>query len=381
MTMSDSSPKKKEVLFIHQQQHIGGGQTYVNMLSSTISKIGFKVELVESEKTLNILRKILSFKGKTIVWSVYWEFPIGLYLLSWILGKKNIFIMYGVWILEKKSSYWDSGSIKSRFHQKLSEQESLINQFFFCLFSSGIIHLSKYGKKIFLAQPLLSLLRNKKDAIIYGGADQSTFSPISATAKMKLRKKLGVPREAIILLMVGRVEKRKNYIDGLTILSELKKKLVKKDIFLYLVISHGAFNDPVYFEEFLKKAQSLGLGPYLRIISAVSKDSLADFYQLSDAFLMLSTELETFGLVTVEAISSGCPVFGFKTSATPEIITYDQQKYLFRVDQIHQLVSALSLYLRKSSREKQLEVQKIRQENKFLTWDKTIQNISSFFEI
>ena len=86
-------------------------------------------------------------------------------------------------------------------------------------------------------------LFSKKDVIIYGGVDKKLFKPISNEKRERLRKELGITRSDVILLMVGRVEKRKNFIDGLRILYGLKKRHPNKNILLYLVVSYGKFND------------------------------------------------------------------------------------------------------------------------------------------
>src|SRR5438477_284690 len=84
----------------------------------------------------------------------------------------------------------------------INEQKALLKQFCFCLFSDSIVHLSKYAKELFLSQPLFFLFKRKKNIILYGGADK-VFSPLSSLKKREaLRIKLGIPKDAVILLMV-----------------------------------------------------------------------------------------------------------------------------------------------------------------------------------
>ena len=50
---------------------------------------------------------------------------------------------------------------------------------------------------------------------------------------------------------------------------------------------------------------------------------------MADLFILPTTELEGFGLVTVEAIASGLPVLGTQVGGTREILTKLGSDYLF----------------------------------------------------
>jgi glycosyltransferase involved in cell wall biosynthesis len=53
------------------------------------------------------------------------------------------------------------------------------------------------------------------------------------------------------------------------------------------------------------------------------------YYQMADLFILPTTELEGFGLVTVEALASGLPVLGTPVGGTKEILTKLGSDYLF----------------------------------------------------
>src|SRR3989344_2900599 len=365
---------QRRVLFIHQQRHIGGGQTYVSELLKKLRHQGYSTELLESSTFLDTAKFLLSTKAKIIVWSVYAEYPILVFILSFLLGKDNYLIIYGIWRLESRQTFWNDDSPRLRFRQFRYELKIWLKQSLFCLLASGIVHLSRYGKRLFYSDPLLGLF-SKKDVIIYGGVDKKLFKPISNEKRERLRKELGITRSDVILLMVGRVEKRKNFIDGLRILYGLKKRHPNKNILLYLVVSYGKFNDFIYLNRVFAYLNKLKLGNYVRIVSGVSNKDISYYYQMADVYLMLSKQLETFGLVTLEALSSGCPVFGYKACATPEIISYQRNSYLFNRGDIISLANAISRYLNLSAAKKQNIKKKLVKSVSRFTWFNSAQNL------
>ena len=54
------------------------------------------------------------------------------------------------------------------------------------------------------------------------------------------------------------------------------------------------------------------------------------YYAAADIFIMPTTFIEGFGIATVEALSSGLPVFGTPVGGTTEILESIDKKLLFR---------------------------------------------------
>lgn len=371
---------RNQILFIHQQKHIGGGQTYVNELLNQVRKSGFLTQLVENEPCIKIIKKLFSTKAGKIVWSVYEDFSVFPFLISSILGKKNVIIIYGIWRLESRQTFWDDGYLSTQLRQYRHELKIWLNQFLLCLLSSGIAHLSHYSQKLFLSTPLLSLLRGKNQVIIYGGADKKLFRDVNKWKQASIRRELRIQKEDVVLLMVGRVEKRKNYIDGLNILHNLKKKHPREKIVLYIIISHGKFNDFKYLDVVLNRIDILKLGKYVRIVSGISKEEIWKFYQAADVYLMLSKELETFGLVTLEALSCGCPVFGYRACATPEIVTLKQDGFLFKPGSVGPVTDAITKYLKLSETERANLRSALVKSVSHLTWQRSAKYLIETFQ-
>jgi glycosyltransferase involved in cell wall biosynthesis len=68
-------------------------------------------------------------------------------------------------------------------------------------------------------------------------------------------------------------------------------------------------------------ARKLGAAPdRVRFLGRLSEKDLHLAYQAADVFLLPTVALEGFGLITIEAMSFGCPVIGTDAGATPEIL-------------------------------------------------------------
>lgn len=134
------------------------------------------------------------------------------------------------------------------------------------------------------------------------GVDTETFVP--GEKDWEWRRKLEVPDDAFLLLYVGRLARDKNIDTLLDTFLELKQKSSRN---YWLVV--------------------VGDGPLRRQLPAVrhmtnavvwrsyvgSSATLARYYRAADLFVHPGVH-ETFGLVTLESQSCGCPVAGIRGS-------------------------------------------------------------------
>jgi len=313
--------KNETLLFVHQQSHIGGGQTYVNGLINAAKNQGYEVELSENHTLFRFMQYIVNPKYSKVIWSVYSDFPFIVYFLAWMFGKKNYFILYGVWFyeVENQKIEIDFSTIRKQFRQLRYKYSALFNQYLFCFFSYKVLHLSEYAKSLFYSVPYYFLLKKIPQEIIYGGSD-IFYEPISKSVKKDIQKKLQISEDSFILLMVGRIEERKNYLDALRVLQEIKKKHKDKNIQLIFVFSHGMMNDYEYLSRIGDQIRQFNLGDCIQFRFGLSRETMKQFFQISDCYLMLSNNLETFGLVTLESLVSRVPVFGYNACPTPEVV-------------------------------------------------------------
>lgn len=132
--------------------------------------------------------------------------------------------------------------------------------------------------------------------VIPTGIQLSQFNHKMGPAKRaEMRKNLGIPKDAFVLISLGRLGKEKNLEELLLFLS-----LLKIEVHL-LVVGDG----PNRFE-LGEYARELAIDDRVTFTGMVPPEDVALYYQLADVFVSASTS-ETQGLTYIEALASGLP--------------------------------------------------------------------------
>ena len=183
--------------------------------------------------------------------------------------------------------------------------------------SEKIITLSDFTKdKLCNTYGILS----DKIVVIPGGIDLARFYPVAD--KMRIRKRLNIPTDHMILLSVRNLVPRM----GLENLIHAMKDVVSNIKNAYLLIGGSG---PLK-EELVALTRKLGLENHIHFTGFIPEDDLPDYYRASDLFILPTLELEGFGLVTLEALASGTPVLGTPVGGTVEILQKFDPRYIFR---------------------------------------------------
>lgn len=113
----------------------------------------------------------------------------------------------------------------------------------------------------------------------------------------KLRKYLGIPLDAFVVLSVGEVNKNKNHELGIRAIAQLKNKI---PLLYYVICGNGQLIDSL-------KSLSRNLGVENRVIFVGYRSDVSSFYQMADMFLFPSHR-EGLSLALMEAMASGLPI-------------------------------------------------------------------------
>ncbi len=143
---------------------------------------------------------------------------------------------------------------------------------------------------------------------IAGGVDVARFAP--SHSKLAYRRQLGLAGEPF-LFAAGRLVRRK----GFDRLVGAMWQIVRRFPDALLVIG-GEGPEREALEGLVT---SLGLARNIRLPGHLDR-ALVDHYRAADVFVLSSVQLETFGLVTLEALASGTIAVGTPSGATPEIL-------------------------------------------------------------
>lgn len=146
--------------------------------------------------------------------------------------------------------------------------------------------------------------------VVPPGVDIKRFRPIKSTdEKNKILKKISRTNDEnkFLLLSVCRLSKEKN----LQLLINTMDKLRHENVILYIVGSGDI--------ELELKQQVINKGLQDHIIFFGQRSDVEDFYRIANLFILPSV-YEGFGHVFLEALSSGTPCIGLKSSP-PNVIT------------------------------------------------------------
>ena len=157
-----------------------------------------------------------------------------------------------------------------------------------------------------------------KTAIIPGCVDTGAFT--LSEDRTSLRRAMRLPQDKIILFTVRNLRQRmglENLVRAAGGLNGLKEKV------------HFVISGKGELESRLKRrAEELKVSRLITFTGRVSEENLKNYYQAADLFVLPTEKLEGFGMVTLEALSSGLPVIATPVGASPEILTRVGQDWM-----------------------------------------------------
>jgi glycosyltransferase involved in cell wall biosynthesis len=153
-----------------------------------------------------------------------------------------------------------------------------------------------------------------KIRLIERGIDLQLFNPatISKERVKKVREEWGILPPSRLVLLPGRISRKKGQEFLINALSRMKEKDV------ILVLAGSAQGHESYRDFLLQYAGSLGLGERVKWIHPCS--DLPAAYQLADVIVCPSLLPEGFGRVIAEAQAMKKPIVVSKHGAAPEVI-------------------------------------------------------------
>src|SRR3989344_1259100 len=177
-------------------------------------------------------------------------------------------------------------------------------------------HLKQYDKVIFSSQEYIEAavkhgLPRKKTELIYPFVDLEQFKPLE-DSKQKIREKLGLPKNAKIILCAQRVDPKSGHEQLVLAMKEIVKKEPKA--ILVFVGSESLSNKISSDREKLKEQvdeliQKNGLRDKIMFFGNADYYLMPKLYNASD-IVALCSKNEGFGLSIAEAMACGKPVVG-----------------------------------------------------------------------
>jgi glycosyltransferase involved in cell wall biosynthesis len=94
------------------------------------------------------------------------------------------------------------------------------------------------------------------------------------------------------------------------------------------------------------RAAASGLTGRVRFLGRLTDDEVAAAYAAADLFVLPTTSLECFGIITLEAFARGCPVVATSVGAIPEVVGPIQPQGLCPPGDSRSLARLLAAFLR-----------------------------------
>ena len=146
------------------------------------------------------------------------------------------------------------------------------------------------------------------------GLDTSKFS---SPEYFNVREKCNIPLQNKIICYVGVFEKRRN----LAFILKLAESL-KQHNFSFILVGNGEDFETIKLEATNKKLLNV------HFLGKLPQKNIPSLYKTSDAFV-LASDYEIYGMVVLESLYFGCPVFSTRTAGPVDMITPYENGYLF----------------------------------------------------
>lgn len=219
--------------------------------------------------------------------------------------------------------------------------------------ASHIISVSEYTKK--------DLIKNYKIpasriTVIYHGWDRSLYRPTKTGERLLHKKKYGR-----YLYYIGRLERKKNYLDLLKSFNELKETFAN----LKLVVSG---KPGVGYEE--TRDYLATISPKVRkdiIELGYTEDKVAAELMREATAFIFPSQFEGFGLPLIEAMASGTPVIATDNTSITEIVA--DNGVLVKSAKVGDLVPAITNVLNSESLRTRLIRKGLKRADDF-SWEK-----------
>lgn len=197
---------------------------------------------------------------------------------------------------------------------------------------------NRQSKSDFVTMPTEQAIRNllaKREigvpiAAISNGVDLSCFKP--GKVSKEIYDKYRIRRDCPIVLYVGRVDPEKQVGMVVQAFNEALSKVPEMEL---VVVGDGV--DKVRLE---KKVKELGISEKVRFLGRIVSEDLYELYKVGSVFATAS-EIETQGIVLIEAAASGLPLIAVDKGAVSEVCKNGKNGFLCEPGNISEIANAM----------------------------------------
>ena len=172
-------------------------------------------------------------------------------------------------------------------------------------------------------------------AAVSNGVDLKNFKP--GKPPKAFYSKYHLPSGALVALYVGRLDPEKR----VDLVLEAFSQAVKNGLTAELLIA----GDGVAKAALEKKALEIGISKHTHFVGRVTPPELYQIYQAGDVFVTAS-EIETQGIVLIEAAATGLPLIAVDKGAVSEVCRDAQNGFLCHPGEVAEISVAITKILK-----------------------------------
>ena len=152
-----------------------------------------------------------------------------------------------------------------------------------------------------------------------------------------------------------------------------KHKLDDLSKTLFLVVGDGV--DKKHLEE---KAKDLNITDSVKFLGKIMPPELYDVYRLGDVFVTAS-EIETQGIVLIEAAATGLPLIAVDAGAVAEVCQNNKNGFLLKPGDVNGIAMAMSVLLGDEKLREKMALESVRIANEH-SLEKTIDKFVEIYQ-
>jgi glycosyltransferase involved in cell wall biosynthesis len=218
--------------------------------------------------------------------------------------------------------------------------------------------------------------------VAYNGFDETIFRPVAAEPALRARY---APDGAPLLLFAGRMVTFKgidHLLDALAILNDrLAPKPAASSLLPPAAPAHLLLvGDGPHRASLERRAAELGLSDRVSFAGPQPHAELPRYYAIADAFVIPSTDHETFSIAACEAMSCQRPVVGTRVGGLPEVVRDGETGFLVPPGDAPALAERINTLLGDRALRERMGAAGREWTLQMFTWDRVIARMIACYE-
>ena len=170
-----------------------------------------------------------------------------------------------------------------------------------------VITLSHYMKRVLVETYRFA---ETKVSVVPGGVNVDQFK--QTISRQEARRQLHLPVDRPLIVAVRRLERRMGLQNLIEAIHEIRRTY--PDVLL-VIAGKGPLR-----QDLDNRIRSRNLTGHVQMVGAVTEQALPLLYRAADFSIVPSSAYEGFGLILLESLAAGTPVFGTPVGAIPEVL-------------------------------------------------------------